>query len=293
MPDTSDLSATYDVDMQIIRDYVALVEQVKARLATTQLEALANVETTLQSAAPTDATSEVMSKLTQAGIKLLEEAVSSAAKKFAGVEIAPLFELVHIAYEAVDTAKNAQSSLSAADWLRDLRSELTNGYAQSPNGETLREQLEQEYNANDEGGRGGYIAGIENERDALKALQLPLMESVELAMYESWINAHFSGDCMAGPGLAVIQFDADRNLESATLDAPEGEQVAHAMNGRLAKARKRSLMDLDIVKRLCVDDDCACFEGNNVVRKPASSDENQAWLSSPEAWAQLRRFGDA
>jgi hypothetical protein len=55
-------------------------------------------------------------------------------------------------------------------------------------------------------------------------------------------------------------------------------------------AGKNQLMDLDVVKKVCKGNDCMCFEGNNVVRKAASSDDTQTFLSSADTWKQATLF---
>jgi hypothetical protein len=79
-------------------------------------------------------------------------------------------------------------------------------------------------------------------------------------------------------------------LSSATVKAPLGDKLAGALNNVMTAAGKSRLMDLDVVKKMCKGDDCMCFEGNNVVRKAATNDDTQLFLSSGDTWGQLTRF---
>jgi hypothetical protein len=51
-----------------------------------------------------------------------------------------------------------------------------------------------------------------------------------------------------------------------------------------------TLMDLEVVKKVCKEDVCACFEGDNTVRKSVLDDDTQAFLSSSDTWSQFKRF---
>ncbi len=125
---------------------------------------------------------------------------------------------------------------------------------------------------------------------ALKSLSVPETRALEAAMYVSWINQNFNNDCMDGTGLIYIQFDDDGTLSSATVQAPLGDKIAAALNNTMGAAGTDGLMGLDVVKKSCRGTDCMCFEGNNVVRKAATSDATQEFLSAPDTWKQLSVF---
>ena len=287
-------ASDFQTDLQTIRDYVSAVSEANQKIATGYLAALDNVQVAFQAASPSEAKPDLMGVIAKAGLKLIEKQAATAIEKVTGVNLGPVFELVHSISEAVDKAHAAQQNLAAADWIAQTRAAISNAFTQAPSGDALRKQIEDEYNANNEGGRGGYIAGIELELEAVRVLEIPTEEQLELQIYQSWINGNFNGDCMDGVGLAFFELDSDGQLTSATLVAPLGAKIAHAINNLIDRSGKiSSLMELDIVKKLSFDGDCACFEGNNVVRKPASNDDTQAWLSSSDTWQLIRRFSDA
>lgn len=49
-------------------------------------------------------------------------------------------------------------------------------------------------------------------------------------------------------------------------------------------------MDLNVVKKVCRNTECMCFEGNNTVRKDVLNDDTHAFLTSPDNWKQFTSF---
>jgi len=186
--------------------------------------------------------------------------------------------------------------MSAANWIKSTRSAVTNAFTQDQSGEDLRIQIENEYKQNDEGGRGGYIAGIQTELDAMRSIVsheeplIPRVERVELAMYEGWINQNFNNDCIDGTGVIVVQYDDDGAFRSATVNAPLGEKIAGALNRVMSTAGVDQLMKLDVVKKMCEGDSCMCFEGNNEIRKHTLNEDAEAFLMSTQTWDMATRF---
>jgi hypothetical protein len=291
MPDTTDSSVVnFDTDMQTIRDYVQAVVEAKARISTAHLSAIDNFQTTVASASSVEAQPDFLGVVFKSGLKMAEKAGVTAVKEATGADLGPLVDLVHAVSDEIDRAAKAAQSLAAADWIKSLRTAVTNAYTQDQTGSALRDSIESQYKQNDEGGRGGYIAGIQNELAAMQTVVPPKTELLETAMYESWINQSFNNDCIDGTGIVYIQFDSGGTLSSATVKAPLGDKLAGALNNVMTAAGKSRLMDLDVVKKVCKGDDCMCFEGNNVVRKAATSDDTQSFLSSGDTWGQLTRF---
>jgi hypothetical protein len=288
--DSSGSADDFNTDMQTIHDYVQGIVEAKAKIATAHLAAIDNFQTTVTAASPTEAKPDFLAVVLKAGLKTAEKATSAAVKDATGVDIGPLIELFHAINDEVDRASKAAQNLAVAEWIKSIRAAVTNAYTQDQSGAALRDTIETEYKQNDVGGRGGYIAGIENEMTALRNLSVPKTEALEAAMYVSWISQNFNQDCIDGTGLIYIQFDDDSTLTSATVQAPLGDKIAAALNNVMSSAGIDGLMGLDVVKKSCRGTDCMCFEGNNVVRKAASSDATQSFLSSPDTWKQLRRF---
>ncbi len=280
-----------EIDMQTIRDYVSAVVETKSKIATAYLSAIDSFQTTIQFASPQEATPDILGAVLKSGLKAAEKAAVSAVSAATGASLAPLADMMHGIYDEIERASKAAQGLAVADWIKGIRTAVTNAYTQDQTGEALRKQIEDEYNNNDEGGRGGYIAGIEIELEALRTAQVPKEEALQATMYQAWINQNFNNDCIDGTGIAYIQFDDEGNLLSATVQAPQGDKVAAALNQVMNGAGIYSLMDWDVVKKVCRGYDCMCFEGNNVIRKPATGDDTQAFLTAPETWQKLRQFG--
>jgi len=280
----------YDTDMQTIRDYVHSVVETQAKLATSYTTALENFQTTVLTASPKEAKPAVLGAILKSGLKSVEKAAVSAVKGSTGADLGPLVDMLHAVSDEIDRAAKAATSYAVGSWIKSIRTTISKTYTQGQTGESLRNQLVEEYNQNDEGGRGGYIAGIENELEAMTSVTVPEPAAIELALYVGWINQYFNSDCIDGTGIINLNFTADGAPDSAEVIAPLGDKIAGALNSTMDEVGVATLMDLDVVKKVCRDDVCACFEGNNVVRKSVLDDDTQAFLSDPETWAQIPRF---
>jgi hypothetical protein len=280
----------FDTDMQTIRDYVAAVVEMKTKIATAYLSAIDNFQTTVQSASSAEAKPDILGAVMKSGLKAAEKAAVTAVKSSTGADLGPVVDMVHGIYDEIDRAAKAGRNLAVAEWIKGIRSSVTNAFTQDQTGTALRAQIESEYNGHDEGGRGGYIAGVQIELDALQsALALP-SEALETAMYQAWINENFKGDCMDGSGMLIILFDDDGAFASATVNAPQGDKIAGALNNVMARAGVTQLMDLDVAKKMCRGDHCMCFGGNNVVRKDTDDQEASSFLGSSDTWAHATQF---
>jgi hypothetical protein len=269
----------FDTDMQTIRDYVSAVVETKTKIATSYLSAIDNFQTTVQSASPKEASPDLLGAVLKSGFKTVEKLSLSAVKAETGADLGPVVDMIHAVYDEIDRAAKAAQNLSVAEWIKNARTAISNAYTQDQTGEDLRKQLENEYNNNDEGGRGGYIAGVENTLQAMQKISVPVEEVIEVALYTEWINRNFNNDCIDGTGIIYLQFNDDGTSVCASVNAPLGDRIAGALNAQMSKAKVFRLMDLDVVKKVCKGDDCMCFEGNNVVRKAASSDDAQSFLN--------------
>jgi hypothetical protein len=293
---SSTASVDYDTDMQTIRDYVHAVVEAKSKIATAYLSAIDNFQTTVQSASPTEAKPDILGTILKSGLKTIEKTAISAVKEATHADLGPLDEMAHAIYDEIDRAAKAAESLAVGEWIKKTRTSITDAYTQDQTGEALRNQLETEYKNHDEGGRGGYIGGVQIELEAVRTInnkdapKVPKVEVIEVAFYSAWINQYFNDDCMDGTGFIYLQFNDDGTPDSATVNAPLGDKIAGALNNSMAGAGLSRLLDLDVVKKLCKGDACMCFEGNNVVRKAALNDSVQSFLSSQENWKKFSRF---
>jgi hypothetical protein len=280
----------FETDMQTIRDYVRAVVEQKTKLALAYTNALADVETTFRSASSADATPNILGAILKSGLKSLEKASVTAVKTETGTDLGPVVDLVHAVWDEVDRAEKAAQSLSTGEWIKNLRTEITNAYTQGQSGDELRQQIEDEYKQGDAGYRGGYIGGIQNELAAIRMMKVPPVQVLETSMYEEWINQHFNNDCMDGTGIIVLLFDDNGDAGSAKVNAALGDNVAGALNDVMGTAEITHLMDLGVVKKVCKGAICMCFEADNTVRKATDDAETGQFLSSPENWQKFTRF---
>jgi hypothetical protein len=288
MGDTT--AADYDTDMQTINQYVAAVLEAKSKISASFLAAIDNFQTVVTSASPADAKPNILGAIMKSGLKTVEKSAVTAVKTTTGADLGPLVDVVHAVSDEIDRAAAAGQSLAVSQWITSTRSAIVNAYTQDQSGVSLHDKIVQEYNQNDEGGRGGYIGGIQNELAAMKTVQAPLEETVEVAMYQEWINQNFNNDCIDGTGIVYVQYADDGTLSSASIVAPLGDKIAGALNAKMARAGVANLMGLDVVKKVCKGTDCMCFEGNNVVRKPATDDQNQTYLTATSTWDMASQF---
>jgi hypothetical protein len=280
----------FDTDMQTIRDYVNAVVETKDKIATAYLSAIDNFQTTVQSASKAEAKPDILGAVMKSGLKAAEKAAVTAVKSSTGADLGPVVDMVHGIYDEIDRAAKAAKNLAVAEWIKGVRTSVTNAYTQDQTGTALRKQIEDAYNSNDEGGRGGYIGGVQIELEALQSVQAPVTEVIETAMYQSWINKNFNGDCMDGTGTINIEFNDDGTVSSAVVNAPQGDKLAGALNNVMSNAGIRRLMDLDVVKKLTRGDRSMCFEGNNVVRKDTDDEDAHTFLMSSDTWALATQF---
>jgi hypothetical protein len=280
----------FETDMQTIRDYVRAVVEGQSKIAVAYTNALANVETTFRSASATEAKPNILGAMLKSGVKSLEKAAVSAVKSETGADLGPIVEMIQAVWDEVDRAEKAGQSLSAGEWIKNLRTEITNAYTQGRSGDELREQIENEYKQGDAGERGGYIGGVQNELAAVRTIKVPRTERLELAMYEEWINQYFDNDCMDGSGTVVLLFSEEGAPDSAKVNAVFGDKIAGALNNVMSSAGVGRLMDLGVVKKVCRGETCMCFEADNTVRKATSDDHAGQFLSSPETWQLFTQF---
>jgi hypothetical protein len=287
---TDTVAQDYDQDMQTIRDYVDAVVEAQARVAAAYSGALDSFQLTVQTASPAEARPDVLGVVFKSGVKFVEKTAVGAVKEATGADLGPIVEMLQAISDEVDRAAKAATARSVAEWISMLRAKVINGYTQRGSRQALLEKIQDEYKQNDEGGRGGYIAGIQNELEATKTVGTPIIEAIELSLYEGWINQNFNQDCIDGTGIAAMSFDSDGTLSAATVVAPLGEKIAGRLNGIMGVAGRSGIMDLDVVKKICRDDVCMCFEGNNTIRKDTDDNDAHGFLTSKDNWSLMQRF---
>jgi ribosomal protein S20 len=280
----------FETDMQTIRDYARAIVETQTKIASAYTGALANFETTVRSASATEAKADIVGAVLKSALKTVEKEAVTAVKEATDADLGPVVEMLHAVYDEVDRAAKAAESLAVGQWIKDLRTSVTDAFTQGESGDAIRERVEGEYKQNDAAGRGGYIGGVQIELEALRTVVIPKTKRVELNLYESWINENFDNDCMDGTGIISLQFTSEGEPDSATVKAPLNDKIAGALNDVMAGAGVSRLMDLAVVKKVSIGDISMCFESDNTVRKATDDEAGTTFLSSSDTWSKFRQF---
>jgi hypothetical protein len=283
-------AADFETDTQTIRDYVDAVLQAQAEFTTAYGAALDCFQLTIQTASPKEASPDILGTVAKSGLKFAEKVAVTAVSDSTGADLGPLVEMVHAIYDETERAAKSATARSAAEFVTALRTAVINGYTQGAGRQAMLEQLQTEYNGNDEGGRGGYIARIQNELAATKIVHAPRVEAIELALYVGWINQNFNSDCVDGTGFVFVQFDTDGTVTSVTITAPLGDKLAGRLNSIMQTAGTDGPMNLDVVKKLTRGTVSMCLEGNNSIRMDTDDADAHTFLTSPDTSKLVRSF---
>lgn len=282
-----------DDDMNVIKDYAQSMESFKTRLVIGYLSALSNVVSVFDAPAPEDTRVDIYKVMVKTGVKVMVKQLADAIKREHQVDLTPLVALGEALDKAIDdAAKNAQA-LTAAEWVQAVRAAISDRFTQAPSPAELEQALKDQYHdLPDADAKTNFIAMLQEEIILIGDANVPTTYSVELGIIVAWINGTFDGDCMDGTGKVDVQFSTDNTLQSVTLKTLSAGKLAAVLNRIVSAMEFQSLMEMDVVKRLCRDDRCMCFEGNNVVRKPTDDADAEAFLSSNDAWSLIRKFDE-
>lgn len=268
----TDEQSVFNVDIQIIRDYVTLRDDTLRVLITQFNAALNNFETTIRSSSPTEAKPNILGVLAKSAVKIIEKQVASTVETAVHVDIGPVVELAHAINDEMERAKNASTSLEVGNWIKGLRSSVNNVLTQQISFEVLQKQY-----ADDESGRSDLVADVGEQLNALGAVADGLKsitnQVFECGLYEDWINAHFANDCVDGEGNIHIDLDENGDVIEVTVNAPLGDKIEGAYNTRLLLPGRDSIPGLDHVsaikvgKKVSIGTRCACFDDRNRLTK--------------------------
>ena len=230
-----------------------------------------NFETTIRFASPTEATPKILGVLAQSAVKLIEKEVASAIEGVTHVDVGPVVELVHAINDEMERADKATTSLQVGNWVKSLRSSVNNVLTEQTSFEVLRKQ----YEDSDEGERSNIVADVGEELNQLTAvadgLKAITNQIFECGLYEDWINAHFTNDCVDGPGNIHIDLSEDGEISEVTVNAPLGDKIEGAFNsGPLGKGFVPELdriADIKVGKKVSIGDRCGCFDDRNEMTK--------------------------
>jgi hypothetical protein len=282
----------WEADQETMRDYAARITEAKTKLTVSYLSAVANFETTVQQASPEEAKADKLGAALKSAWGKAKGVATGAVSKATGVEIAPLVEMYEAVDAEIDRAAAASTSLAAGEWIKSLRSKITNEYGKT-NTEAYLSDLKAYYAKLTPDERTDWITGMQVELEGLKQFKNPETEFVERSLYESWINANFSHCSLgSGTGFVKIDFDSDGELEQAIVNAPLGAKI----EGGIDRTFSGPLTDLEVSKQVCSYGDlvaggsgwrCVCFDEDNDVSMSSDLVEASALLEKAK---QVRSF---
>lgn len=284
----------YDIslDLNTIELYASDANNLRTRIFDQTLAALENVNNKVMAPSPSEISPNLASALASNAWKFAKAQFLNGMKEVAPAEGAALGFAVDIIIDVYDEIVRAQKKAAAmdtAELIMQMRSNIANQKNAYNYQRVLADRLTREYFHFDSGGRGGYIADIQNAWPVVKALRPPTVEVAEVGLYCEWINHHFNNDAVDGTGFIALEFDSDGKRKSAVIMAPESAKIASRLNEIMSKAGIYQLMDLDVVKKLSRENVVVTFERDNRVRgdtlKPLGP-----FLKTPQNWKQFNRF---
>jgi hypothetical protein len=287
--------SVFNTDIQIIRDYVTLRDETLQALITQFNAALNNFETTIRSSSPTEAKPHILGVLAKSAVKIIEKQITSAIHETIHVDVAPVVELAHAINDEMERAKTATTSLQVGNWITALRSSVNNVLTQQITFEALQEQ----YGQSDEGGRSDIVADVGEQLNALTpvagGLKSITNQIFECGLYEDWINAHFTNDCMDGEGNIHIDLNGDGEVVEVTVNAPLGDKIEGAFNSRLLGQQSGAVPGLDRIsgikvgKKVSIGDRSGCFDDRNKMTKGSdflTDDQLVTGLNAPREFVR-------
>lgn len=247
----------YDAAMETLGTYAHQTTEAKTRLTLVYISALANFETTVQQASREEAKADLVGVALKSGWNTAKGLVTAAVTKSTGVDVAPLVALYDAVDGEIDRAAAASTSLAAGEWIKKLRSTLTDNYAKDNSGAYLQ-QLKEYYGSLDPDERFDWITSVQVELESLKSFVPPKTDAIELALYEGWLWSFYE-HCGGDPdphyggtigGVVRIMFDEEDDspvLEAVCIKAPLGDKIQSGIE----RVMTGSVMGLNAVKQVC------------------------------------------
>jgi hypothetical protein len=240
LQDLIEIDDTRDTD-QIIRDYADTRADFEAAIANSLQNALASFETVITHASTEEAKSDVMGAvLDKLFDSLVKDVLGEAAKVNPWAKVGKyLLDGLKAASDEMKRAEEARRSVTARDWILHQREALDQTDWATGDRTRIREEMHRELSNADDArtfldGLTGAIKTLRDSRIANRA-----MLSFEMTLYETWINAFFTGTRGPGQGYVVIIFDTDSDpleLKGTRLLAPYGDRVKDRLGWILARA---------------------------------------------------------
>jgi hypothetical protein len=254
-----------------IKEYVELLSRQHDTLLEKSQDSLANFETTMSFASASEAKPDLLGAMLSKTFDFAASIVIGEMNPLVGGAVELVKSVFEAASDELERAGKAAASHSIGNWIKDQR-----GAIDRLRGKFDRDavQSEMELGYLESGDRQAYFAAVVNDIAKLRGNVLPPVEELERQLYEQWINAHFRGISDDAPGCIEVKVDADDGfeIESCTVQTPEGEKVADALNRLFAKLPGNlKPIDLRVRKR-------GCFFVENMV--PGGRSWSCGWLDA-------------
>jgi peptidoglycan hydrolase-like protein with peptidoglycan-binding domain len=226
---------------RIIQDYADSRADFEAAIINSLQDALNNFESVLSHASTEEAKSDVMGAVFD---KLLESLVKDVFDELGKVNPwakagAYVIDGFKAASDEMKRAETARRSVTVRDWLLRQREQINQAGWAAGDRTRIREELRRQLAGTDDAQTflDGLTGAIQAFRDARIANRAML--GFELTLFETWINAFFTGTRGPGQGYVVLIFDTDSDpweLKGTRLLAPEGDKVKDGVGQILARS---------------------------------------------------------
>ena len=224
---------------RVIEDFADTQADFNNDVAESLQNAIENFETVIQQASTKEARADVLgSVLSKLADSLINDVLGEAAKTISPWFKAGKFLLSGLQAASAESARAeaARRSVDARDWITRQRKTLDSIRWGRADRATIREQAEAAYQqAADPQSHLRILAAARAELVAQRADNVgnrALLAS-ELTLYETWINAHFTGTGGPGSGYALIIFNTERypwQLKPTRLYAPYEDKITDYLN---------------------------------------------------------------
>ncbi len=227
----------------------SISEKLNAGLSQSLL-ALDQFETTMSFDSAMSAEPDVVGSLADFAFEFATRELLVAVARLGGTAAGGLTVGANFVLGAVNAARDelfragaANTSATIGAWIQEQRSIMDAQRARFLESK-IRDELVRYYlDATDRPARAGEILEL---KASVEAVPLPVLDDLELIMYETWINAHFVHVRNDAPGCIAYRYEGDDesgfNFLSLEVEAPQQEKGQ--IEGRLNKLFDNGVMTL-------------------------------------------------
>lgn len=268
-----------------IRQFSEVLVDRRSRAIATWNAALQNFETTVRTTSPPDTTASALAGGVGLGLKVL---TSTALKEVPGAAaITGGYDVLVKMQASAVAAAEASESRDVSGWIIAIRTGAANEAAQAPSAADLTDTLVAEYSSVDPGPTWT-LDELAKSTATLRAAKAPTVQESELAMYEGYLNALFTNDCMGDVGLVAVAFNDDGTVASATVKGGSlGPKIASGINNTMGAAGRSGVLALKVIKRACLGDTCICYDEVGQMRMDTDDASARAILTNPANWSRM------